>query len=310
MDKVDTSFLKNQHFINAENYKEAKEYDLAIIEYEKCLVQYPSEDMLLRFIDRVKRLGGKKHDVSYLDKPFNGAVFTPEDYEILSSSFSDANHSFIKNQREKIQNKLLSMLPYILKYCRDNSFDLHPHWNEKYITSLLYPCKYNNFNVNWIGVRLGKTKHEIDQFSLPGKYHSENEYGFQRHGCFQYTLYNESFWVGIFHAIPINAIDRYYLKQELIKQNFKDELRKIFYSISDKGYYFNIGENSYNLSSSNKNDVIEYYKTHDKDGVYCTIGMNILPNDDRLKKENIISTINKTISELYPLFCKIVKRYY
>ena len=176
-----------------------------------------------RIEKRLQELNNLKKDyediiksISSMNDPFDvnrynwdGQLFIYEDYECLFSRNAVERNL---TQRNILQSKLLEINKRI--YSKILKLNLHHHWKDNHITSLSYPCVYNRNYVGWMGVRYGKTKNEIDNLNTGMDHNDEYDiYGFQKHGCIQYSLDPEYFSTSIFHAVPYDAVDRYYLHE-------------------------------------------------------------------------------------------------
>jgi hypothetical protein len=164
--------------------------------------------------------------------------------------------------------------------------------------------------VEWLGVRLGKTQDEITAFSDEVGYFRTNEYGFQKHACFQYSVFPNCFWVGIFHAVPYGAIDRFYLHQKMADRAFQEEFITEVSKVLHKGYEWISGAGKFALDGSQPTEeLIRFYKANDREGGDTMMGLNIKCGDERIEKDRIIGTITSTIDDLYRLFALVVRRY-
>lgn len=253
------------------------------------------------------------YDEDPLDKSnliFKNHLFDYNDYELFFPRFATSVDSDIIKKRTGVQEKLLSLLKPIKEHIVKKGYDLHSHWDKKHVTSLLYPCIYNQNYVGWLGIRLGKTKNEINAFCNDFDYSQSNDYGFQKHGCFQYSLFPDCFWVGIFHAVPYGAIDRYFLHEKIRNPDFQNTLVDTLSKLPNESYQWCCGTSYFPLDKSiPTSDFIEFYKKNDRDGQSTMIGRSIRCDAEIINKKNIVKTIIKKIDDLYVLYELIVKRY-
>lgn len=241
------------------------------------------------------------------DDPFNEYTydltdfyFKFADYEAFFSRNSTLNTPEIMGKRKTVQDKLLAINDIIEEKVK--ALNLHVHWDRSNITSLTYPCHYNNFHVDWMGVRYGKRKEEI----LFGGGVKEPYESFTKHACLQFNVYPTGFEIVLFFAVPNGALDR---------QNLKDKLRKITNEINQqvqnmKGYglVWRISDcPDFNFDTDN--DLATYLKQNDCDGRFSSLNMHFEPDDPRIKTlPNICKQILEGFKLLKPLYDLIVWR--
>ena len=229
--------------------------------------------------------------------------FKYQDYETLFSRNQPLNNIIINKKRKRIKEKILNIHNKV--YPSLSKENIYCHWRSENITSLIRPCEFNFGRVNWIGVRYGKSKFEIDQLNI-GAYKNE-ELGFQKHACLQFCITPNGFEINLFHTVRRDGVDRSYLhekineiKSEIIKEldNLKGQgLKWIIYDdINKKSYIFDI-------DSDISSDFIDFYKKYDNEGRESSLVYYLKPNDNRLKDINSISdVIIEKIKLLLPLY--------
>ena len=98
--------------------------------------------------------------------------FNEKDYEIFNEENVSSIRPEILEQRKIVQQKLYDI--------NDNIKDelvkknLHNHWRNENITSLIYPCVFNLGRVNWLGIRYGRSKSM--NFEIVGIQQKRGEY--------------------------------------------------------------------------------------------------------------------------------------
>ena len=233
----------------------------------------------------------------------NEMYFKYEDYETLFERNQKLDEYAINNRRKVIKDKLLKIHDSV--YSTLKKENIYCHWRKDNITSLIRPCKFNNGKVAWVGVRYGKSKREIDEL----KYGVENDedLGFQKHACLQFSIAASGFEVNLFHAVRRDAIDRNYMHENIDKYKYKIEneldklkgegLKWVVYDKSEtKSYVFDI-------DNKKSEEFIEFYKKYDEDGRESYLLYYLPPDDVNLKNLSSISkfVIDK-IKILVPLY--------
>lgn len=251
----------------------------------------------------------KKNPINEAACHFKDHLFLYEDYELFFPRLATTQNDDVINKRKIVQNKLLDILPAIEKHIKERGYDLHKHWDERHITSSIRPIKYNNHYVGWLGVRFGKEKKEIDKVNEGRNREEDNLYGFQKHSCIQYSIFNDGFWVGIFHSVRNDAIDREYLKDMIKDVSFQGKLIEEIKRLKGKGYYWWIGDESFDIDKEAPSSFIKFYNTNDREGVECMLGREYNCDDPNINRTNIVSTINNAIDCLYGMYTLITKRY-
>ena len=150
----------------------------------------------------------------------------------------------IESIRKQVQDKLLELNKDILKEIQNKKLELFNHANPKNTTSLTFPCWYNKGKVNWLGVRYGKHPADIRDLNkiVGARDIDDPKYAFQKHACMQVNVGYNGVDVGIFHAVPNEAIDREYLHEHIDKNDTKllDAILNKLESIKGYGYVWNI----------------------------------------------------------------------
>jgi uncharacterized protein YktB (UPF0637 family) len=248
--------------------------------------------------------------------------FTYEDYETLFKRNAHLNNEELRERRKVIRDKLISIHKLLQKHVVE--LDLHPHWNSKNITSGIEPNMYNHNRVSWIGVRYGKTEHEVKQlnaFLSPPKGYSgsKDEYmGFQKHSCIQFCLVRSGFEIVLFHAVANDAVDRGYLT-DLIEQNDKKKINRIIREIEKlKGegfkWYITDTKNdkvitTFSFDENEAKDFITFYKAYDRAGYESFCRYSLFPDHPILRdRKEIAKFVYKKIKQLLPLYQLITFR--
>lgn len=244
----------------------------------------------------------EKRDDPFTEDTYNIAdfYFNFADYEVLFSRNSTANNSEISTRRKKLKGKLLEINKAVEQ--RIKALNLYVHWNKNKITSLDYPSIYNKNVVNWMGIRYGKRKEEV---CFGGGVKEEYE-SFTKHACLQYVLYTNGFEIDLFFAVPDNAFDRQYLKENLNK--ISADINKQAEKMRGYGLEWRIsGCKNFNFDTDD--DLAAYLKENDCDGKFSSLNMHFEPDDCRIKSlQDICNEVLKGFELLKPLYDLIAWR--
>ncbi|GAB1798228.1 hypothetical protein [Priestia megaterium] len=195
------------------------------------------------------------------------------------------------------------------------------------ISSGIEPNIFNRHRVSWIGVRYGKTEHEVKLLNADsprnwdryGNSKSKNaQLGFQKHSCIQFCIVPNGFEVILFHAVASEAIDRGYM-HDLIDENKKMELKRIIKAINNlkgKGFTWYISDPDqrklvakFKIDEENPIDFLSFYKKYDKEGYTSVCQFSIKPDNAVLKdKKEIAKLVLRKTKELLPLYKAVTFR--
>ncbi len=241
--------------------------------------------------------------------------FNKEDYETFEKYNVNENNSNIRYKRKIIQQKLLDINNDIKDEIK--KYNLYNHWNPDNITSSIIPNIFNNYAVNWIGIRYGRNKEEIDSLNVNLSSKDDSKLGFQKYSCLQFNLTLTCFEVGIYHAVTHDAVDRMIMREKLEKNNvyFKNRLLEELQKLKGNNLNWNIWskvdekEKIFSIDTEDINNFIQFYLDNDIDGCSSSIMFQIAPNDQRLKnKEEIEKLILEKIKILIPLYKIIIEK--
>lgn len=269
---------------------------------------YKSQEDKLVELNKIKRqIAQQLKSFEERDDPFSEGTydiadfyFNFTDYEVLFSRNSNQYTAKVQAQRKLVKEKLLRINEIVEEQVRD--LNLYVHWNKNKITSLDYPSIYNKNIVNWMGIRYGKRKEEV---CFGGGYKDQYE-SFTKHACLQYVLYPEGFEIDLFFAVPDNAFDRQYLKENINK--FADKINMQVQAMKGHGLEWRISDcKSFNFDA--EDDLVTYLKQNDRDGRFSSLNLHFAPNDPRIKTlQGICKEIVDGFNLLKPLYDLIVWR--
>lgn len=250
-------------------------------------------------------------------KDINDFYFTDEDYETFTKENAVLNTSVIRERRKRVQEKLLDfnrdvLYPKILQ----GNLNLAIHSNPEHITSLSYPCAFNQYRVDWLGIRYGRNSRDIQELTeIMKMYTSHRErrasedpkLGFQKYACLQVNVCSTGVEVGIFHSVPNEAVDRTHMQNVVryddeLQEKIIEELRKI----KGYGYIWTIGNSEENhifdVDSERPEDFIAFYRNYDREGMWSQMLKHFPKYDERITEDKLAETCYDIIEQLKPLY--------
>lgn len=246
------------------------------------------------------------------DYDIENYYFTFPDYETFFKRNERRDDKAIRDQRKVVQNKLLAIHDNI--YSKIKKLGVNCHWNPNNVTSLIRPCEINKGKVNWLGIRYGKTKKEVDSVNqCLGENEKDEIKGFQKHGCLQFCIVPNGFEINLFLAVRHEAIDRAYVQEKInqLEPKITKEISKL------QGYgmtweiYNEVTEeyHCFEIDSEKAEDFCKFLKKYDRDGCESFLRLFYPANDKVLfDKDSISKEIIKYITMLKPLYNTMVWR--
>lgn len=224
--------------------------------------------------------------------------FTNDDYTIFTEKNSANRSKAMIEERKRLQNKMLKLHEMI--YSEVVKLGLSCHENKNHITTKIEPNRFNGKINSWLLVRYGKTPEEIAPYK-------EFDYGFTKHACIQYGLFDErGFEISLFLGRTMDY-DRLQLSKTIEKNraSIESELKKI------KGYGMKWIISECATFEIDNNDVAEFCDwliAHDKDGMESFLSYTYKIDDERLLGENIAKEVLGKITLLNGLYNAMVQR--
>ncbi len=260
-----------------------------------------------------KRLTGfsKKEDPFREDDyDLSDSYFSFEDYETFFSRNAQSNDAQIRHRRLSVQQKMLAVHQMI--YPKIRSLGIAHHKREKNITSTVEPNIYNHHSVGWIGVRYGKLPHEIDWLNA-GRESDDDAYGFQKHGCLQFSINSGGFDINLFLAVRNDAIDRMKLSEHQFKMLFEQrpQIETEMRNLVGHGFEWRIenGAEPFRVDNDPVENFCDWFKVNDSDGYESYLIKYYEPGDPILKsKESISAEVIRVMTMLQPLYDTMVWR--
>lgn len=233
--------------------------------------------------------------------------FRYEDYEILFTRNMSKEDTTIKKSRVDLRDKILEIHNLIYKDIK--KLGVSCHWRKENISSLIRPCMYNHYRVDWMGVRYGKTEDEVKGLNV-GVSSKDEELGFQKHACIQYAISPYGFEVNLFHSVPKEAIDRDYLHKKLIELDFRQSLEEELYKLKGYGFTWSIDSEKFSLDDNDISEFCDFYLEHDCEGKFSSLSVFFAPDDDEIKDlDSICEVVKKYVKMLVPLYNLVSYRF-
>ncbi len=248
--------------------------------------------------------------------------FTDDEYDVFKE---DRQTSALKpemDMRRRIRQKLLDLNEEILPIIKEKGWNLHNHYKKSNVTSMIVPNELNKGRVNWLGVRYGKSKSELEQlnYGLPryGDDRSGDILGFQKYTCMQINVSYTGFEAGIYFAVPHDSVDRNYLQDKI--DDLKDQIVSELNNLKGYGFKWSVWntnidaqnsvpdfgyadpENTFDFDARDPEEFIDWWKKNDVDGCYSSMLMHFPRHDKRISEEAIVETIIDIFEKLYDFY--------
>jgi HKD family nuclease len=238
--------------------------------------------------------------------------FTFEDYETFFDRNRQENGSDIRAKRKKVQRKMLDI--HELIYPQIKRLGIDRHKSDKHITSLIDPHPVNYNSVGWLAVRYGKTPKEVDILKSTGDVDYDG-YGFQKHGCLQFSIYAEGFDINLFLAVRNDAVDRDHLTNNLSKLRSKIENEIETLQEQESGLVWIIWDTendtpiTFDFDEEEASAFCDFFVANDRPGRESYMQKYYSPDDPiLLSKESIGEEVLRVVKLLLPLYNTIVWR--
>lgn len=307
-------------------FSKATDEDIKYLEQFMMMVDHKSQRVDNEIIDKYKKFQNELDDLNSLKKrmdrkyrkifveekdPFekddfnlDNQYFKYEDYEVFFERNIEIMHV---EHREVVREKLIELHEVVMNEINEKGLNLSPHWMENHITSLTTPQVFNRYMVEWMGVRYGKKKAELEKFwDEEGKSDFE---GFQKHACLQFSINEDSFMTNLFHAVPKGAHDRYFVHEKINNKKYRESFISALETLKGMNATWYIGDEEFSFEYRDASEFIDFYKENDKEGVYSYLSISYDVDSDKISKQNIVDTILTDFERLYLLYKIVAKRY-
>lgn len=228
--------------------------------------------------------------------------FTEQDYQIFTAANAAVKNPDMKQQREKLQNKMLRLHKMI--YPRVQLLGLACHENTKHITSLITPDKHTGQFHTWLLVRYGKTPKEISPYK-------EFDMGFTKHACLQFGLSEDAGFSMHLFLGRRDGWDRQKVQEKkyrFIVQN-RDRITAELEKLKGYGMCWEItGQEAFALDEQDAAAFCDWFIEHDGKGEESFLRISYDMNDARISTDQIHLEILRKLHLLLPLYNLLTQR--
>lgn len=246
-------------------------------------------------------------------KNINDFYFTNDEYDIFSKENASLGTKEIQERRNRLQEKLLQLNSELYPLILQNNLNLSTHKSSEHITSLAYPCFFNRYRVDWLGIRYGRNARDIQDLeevinNIPNyqRTREDKRLGFQKYACLQVNICYTGVEIGIFHSVPDFAVDRMYMHEHLDNKELQNKIIEEIRKLKGYGYVWEISNEDvvypFDFDKEDPKDFIKFYKDNDKDGCWSMMLKHFPRYDERINKQNIVNTALEIITDLKPLY--------
>ncbi len=253
-----------------------------------------------RLKNKIKTFENKDDAFTENEYDLEDFYFKYADYETFFLRNIRKNTSDLSAQRKVVKDKLMAIHNRVQEDI--NKLNLYAHWDKNKITSSTFPNQFNNFKVEWMGVRYGKKKEEI----YFGDGFKESYESFTKHACLQFNIYDNGFELLLFFAVPNEAWDRNHLKNNL--EQISDKINLQAQAMRGHGLVWHISDcPEFNFDTDV--DLAAYLKKYDCEGKYSYLARHFAPNNPKIKTiQDISNEVLKCFKLYKPLYDIIVWR--
>lgn len=258
--------------------------------------------ILKKAIDDFKKQLITTHSEDFPYGNLSDYYFNHEDYETFNAENSKSDELFIKQRRGEVQRKLIEIHKQILPALQ--RMGLNCHYNKKNITNSIALISMNKQQLGWLGVRYWNDVSKL-------KILRDSDFGAAKFSDLQFCLTSKYFQIGLFHAVPNDAIDREYLHSHInqLQEKIIEELKKIVEKVDRMIWIIHNDQNKFEFDFAKEKieDFIAFYKENDQEGYFSELLIAFEPSDERIKtKEGICKLITETFEVFLPLYLIII----
>ncbi len=290
-------------FENCNN--KSKELDISIINWYKEIENDIKElnNIQNKIHRKIYKIQTNKDAFDEEKYDIDDYYFNFSDYELFFDRNIKKGDSNIINSRSNVREKLLNINDNIYHIIKNLNLNHHPR--NANIVSSIEPNQFNKYQVDWLGVRYGKTEDEIKILNKDAhkKYvRKEEGFGFQKHACIQYSISQSGFSVNLFHSVHNGAIDRYFMKDKMIDNNFMEALNLELENLKGYGFIWYIDDKKFDIDSSDIREFKDFYN-YDDEGKISILSKSFNPDDIRLRNlDSISNLVVEYVEMLNPLY--------
>jgi len=205
------------------------------------------------------------------------------------------DHSLAVNtEREKVQAKLFLLDDKITPILKSKGWDIHRHYSyTDIVSSAIHGTRTSN-ELGGMWLHYGRTKEEIKNYG-----EDETPLDYMR---MQIIIHKDS--IGIWNRVGKNSgsrIDRENLKKNLKDQSYRTNLYNAIMNLTED-YYISLGYETIYVSNIKDEKQLTEFLLKDNYKGFFTIGIDLMPDDERLSENNIVDTIIENFGILLPTY--------
>ncbi|MBR0485155.1 MAG: hypothetical protein IJJ69_10310 [Oscillospiraceae bacterium] len=222
-------------------------------------------------------------------------------YSVFSPAFAKQIDAQTEAKRKNIENKLRQI--HEIVYPQIKPFGYACHYRKQNITTSSSPDMYNDFSVDWIGVKYVKGFSEENKDLLP----------FQKMASLQFGIDEKGFFAGFHFAVAEDAYDRQKLSQhnysmlKRYKTRIENELRKL----TGENYVWEVygaPDGKMPIREDTVENFCDWFQKTDKNGFHS--GVHQYQDENLILKEPavIAGEVRRVMLKLHPLYCAMTGR--
>lgn len=231
-------------------------------------------------------------DIDKMD--FTHQFFTREHFAAFEGKKPWDHSASANSEREKVQTKLFQLDDKITPILESKGWDIHRHYSYgDTVSSAIHGTRTSN-KLGGMWLHYGRTKEEIKNY---GK--DETPLDYMR---MQVIIHKGS--IGIWNRIGKNngsRVDRENLKNNLKDQGYRTKLFNEIMNLTN-GYYLALGQEILYVPDIIDEKQLTGFLLKDDYRDFFTIGIDLMPDDERLSKNNIINTVVENFRLLLPIY--------
>lgn len=263
------------------------------------------ENYRMIYKNRIVRMKDEKKELqilfpenygSNLDQmDFINQYFKREHYAAFEGTKPWNTSAAANTEREKVRSLLFKLNDKLIPIFRSKNWDLSQHYHFDDIVSNAVHGLRTSPELRALWLHYGRDKKEIKNYG-----DDQTPLDYMR---LQVIVHKDS--VGIWNRVGKNngsKIDRKNLRDNLLKDpDYCKKLFEIFMTLDDD-YYISLNDEVLYISDIFDEAQLTAFLLQDDYKHYFTIGIDFSPDDTRLSKENIISTIIQNFELLLPTY--------
>ncbi|QNN42702.1 phospholipase D family protein [Pedobacter roseus] len=227
--------------------------------------------------------------------------FRKEDFDAFTHERAITDNLTAKQARKIVNRKLLALHYRIFPKLQEKGVDLHHHHKSQNIVSSFAHTARNSKTLNGMWLYYGKSPDEAA--AHPAK--NDTEKSMNNHVRLQLIIREDT--VGIWCAVGKGGgsrIDRNYFQRKMEVEKNQQYFFSLLKTLGDEYFVELAGKQPYFLKDIKTPQQLFHIIVQDRGNLeyYFIIGMNVLPNDERLLDNRLESFVLKEFEKLFPVY--------